>query len=246
MVTAPWNYWQLTSLIRSLEPMGEIGRSLWQPGFRGRREIASYNLWGLWHPGCGLRRSWHTLQEADEKILKLTGNHLKKLMISSWIIKQHFYDSEKCKAYPEKALFVMNRREIPDLEYSPSEIFMGFTQEGDVELASHSHQQESLAAYSGEGSDEPFPVDEIHADLVIDYIQKREAIRRAVQERSDSRNDRNKERHDPRVRFRQDIIHGQMVLYDEKSAENKLRPALRDPFVITGYGADMGKLYTVH
>ncbi|POS81928.1 hypothetical protein EPUL_005559, partial [Erysiphe pulchra] len=39
---------------------------------------------------------------------------------------------------------------------------------------------------------------------------------------------------------------GQLVmLWDEKSAGMKLRPAWRGPFIVTGFGGDMGKSYTI-
>jgi hypothetical protein len=135
-------------------------------------------------------------------VKKATGMAEKANDIVQCIIKKHSRDPGKCKAFLGKAFFEMNRREIIYLGYAPSEIFMGFSPEGDVEVVFPSYERESLASYFSEGSNELFPNDNLYADLVIDFILNRERIRRDIQERSDSQKDRNKERHDLGVRSR--------------------------------------------
>ena len=77
-------------------------------------------------------------------------------------------------------------------------------------------------------------------------IVKREEIRQAALARSDRQKDRAKDRHNLGVRTEHVYSPGSLVmLWDAKAAGKKLRPAWRGPFVITGYGGNMERSYTL-
>ncbi|KAI0991699.1 hypothetical protein K3495_g16488, partial [Podosphaera aphanis] len=107
--------------------------------------------------------------------------------------------------------------------------------------------RESLKSSLVEGILDVFPRDDdAHGSLVIDFVVKREEIRRATLVRSDRQKDRAKDRHDLGVRAEHSYSPGDSVmLWDAKTAGKKLRPAWRGPFIVTGYGGDLGRSYTL-
>ncbi|KAI0997985.1 hypothetical protein K3495_g10206 [Podosphaera aphanis] len=146
-----------------------------------------------------------------------------------------------------KSTFDINRREILHLGYSPHEILKGFAPDGGLEAVFPSSHRESLKSSLVQGISAVFPEDEdAHGNLVIEFIVKREEIRQAALARSDCQKDRAKNRHNLGVRIEHVYSPGSLVmLWDAKAAGKKLRPAWRGPFVITSYGGDMERSYTL-
>ena len=88
-------------------------------------------------------------------------------------------------------------------------------------------------------------IDGVDPDAIVHYVVERDRTRETARIRSDWRKQVQKERHDLGVR-EQSFYAGQLVmLYDAKAAKKKLHPAWRGPFVITGFGGDHGKSYTL-
>lgn len=143
-----------------------------------------------------------------------------------------------------KAVLEVNRREISHLGFTPCEIFLGFQPEGELECEFPCYHREALMASLQ--TDECFEEDDIYeAEAVTYYLAQRERMIEEVGITSERVSKLRKERFDKGVR-RQSFTPGQLVmLYDKKTAGQKLKPSWRGPFVVTGFGGDFGKSYTI-
>ncbi|KAI0993294.1 hypothetical protein K3495_g14890 [Podosphaera aphanis] len=146
-----------------------------------------------------------------------------------------------------KSTFDIKRKEILYLGFSLHEILKGFSPNGSLEVLFPSCHRESLKSSLIEGISDVFPGDDdAHGNLVIDFVVKREDIRRATLVRSDRQNDRAKDRHDLGVRAEHSYSPGDSVmLWDAKTAGKKLRHAWRGPFIVTGYEGNLRRSYTL-
>ncbi|KAI1002588.1 hypothetical protein K3495_g5616 [Podosphaera aphanis] len=106
-------------------------------------------------------------------------------------------------------------------------ILKGFSPNGSLEVLFPSSHRESLKSSLIEGISDVFPGDDkAHGNLVIDFVVKREEIRRATLVRSDRQKDWAKDRHDPEVRAEHSYSPGDSVmLWNAKTAGKKLRSA---------------------
>ena len=148
--------------------------------------------------------------------------------------------------------FELNRREIPHLGYTPFEIQRGFNPDQHLETTFPSSSRAFLQSTL---SDQSSPNHPFHSDSLantesweaaaINHIAHHQHIKADTQNASDHQKQLRKERYDQGVR-EVSFTPGQLVmLYDSRSAKKKLRPAWRGPFVITGYGGDHFKSYTI-
>ncbi|RKF59802.1 hypothetical protein OnM2_057042 [Erysiphe neolycopersici] len=151
------------------------------------------------------------------------------------------------KLWPErlsKATLEVNKREIAHLAYSPSEIFLGFNPSGPLEIKYKTDRRQSLGEVMKGNLGNVLPEDDEHADYVINFIAKRIDDRKLILGRSNYYKDKAAQRHDLGIRGQNEYSPGELVmLYDHKQAGTKLRPTWRGPFVIVGFGGDMGKSY---
>ncbi|POS83424.1 hypothetical protein EPUL_004130, partial [Erysiphe pulchra] len=135
------------------------------------------------------------------------------------------------KLWPErlsKATFEVNKREIAHLAYSPSEIFLGFNPSGPLEVKYKVDRRQSLGEVMKIDLGNVLPEDNEHADYVINFLAKR------IDERKIILGIRGQNEYRP-----EELV----MLYDHGQAGRKLRPTWRGPFVIVGFGGDMGKSY---
>ncbi|KHJ34314.1 hypothetical protein EV44_g3764 [Erysiphe necator] len=91
-----------------------------------------------------------------------------------------------------------------------------------------------------------FPTDDEHCCTVINFILNRTQRQRNVLDASDLAKDKTSQRHDLGIKANYQFNPGNMVmLYDHKESGKKLRATWRGPFIITGYGGDMHRSYTL-
>lgn len=141
-----------------------------------------------------------------------------------------------------QSVFEVNKRNITHLLHSPSEILYGYDPAGSLETKFPSENRQSLRVVLETG--DPFLDKDEHCDRVIQFMSSRSSLRSEVLFRSDQVKDRRKEKHDLGVHQKREYSPGELVmLYDHQTAGKKLRPSWRGPFVVTGYGGDMGKSY---
>jgi hypothetical protein len=142
-----------------------------------------------------------------------------------------------------KSTLEVNRRDIAHLRYSLCEIFLSFQPVGELEREFPDHHREALATALTRS--EGIPAESEEAELVISYIANRERVLQQARIYSDLGKQLQKERHDLGI-HNQSFSPGQLVmLHDAKTASQKLRPRWRGPFVVTGFGGDKGKSYTL-
>lgn len=88
------------------------------------------------------------------------------------------------------------------------------------------------------------PNEDQHFKTVIEFLLRRYKIRREILGRSNRQKDLKAQKHDMGVRETQNYNPGDLVmLFDQREAGKNLRPSWRGPFVVAGYGGDMGKSY---
>ncbi|CAD6500186.1 BgTH12-04289 [Blumeria graminis f. sp. triticale] len=176
---------------------------------------------------------------------KATGMVEKAVDILQRALKKNARDPSRWPTILSKSTFDVNRRDILHLGFSPHEILKGFAPDGNLEAVFPSNHRESLKSLLSTGTPDVFPEDDdVHGDLVIDFILNREETRRTALIRSDSQKDRAKDRHNLGVRAGHVYVPGSLVmLWDAKAAGKKLRPAWRGPFVVVGYGGDMERSF---
>jgi hypothetical protein len=133
------------------------------------------------------------------------------------------------------------------LGYSPSEILLGFNPVGSLESKFPTTHRQGLLSALAQDLPEAFPEnDEHHCDLVVEFMIDRVEVRRAALANSDFEKDRKKERHDLGVRGAHVYAPGDLaMLFDHRESGKKLRASWRGPFVVTGFGGDMHKSYTL-
>lgn len=162
------------------------------------------------------------------------------------VLKKITPDPSHWPEYVPRAVFEVNKREIAHLHYSPAQIMLGFDPASVLETAFPTADRQSLSAALKSGIELAFPEDDIHSDLVMEFMLKRQEIRKSVHKNSDYHKDLSAQRHDLGIRAPQEYSPGDLVmLYDHKEAGKKLRPAWRGPFVVSGFGGDLGKSYTL-
>ncbi|RKF58573.1 hypothetical protein OnM2_066068 [Erysiphe neolycopersici] len=94
--------------------------------------------------------------------------------------------------------------------------------------------------------DTVFPTDDEHYCTAIKFILNRTQRQRKVLDSSDLAKDKSFQRHELGIRANYQFNPGDMVmLYDHKESGKKLRATWRGPFIITGYGGDMKRSYTL-
>lgn len=142
-----------------------------------------------------------------------------------------------------KATFEVNNRVITHLLHSPAQILLGFEPSGATEKKFPKLKRESLSG-AIKRQEDIFPSEDQHFKTVIDFLLRRYEIRREILGRSNRQKDLAAQKHDMGVRAIKDYNHGDLVmLFDHREAGKKLRPTWRGPFVIAGFGGDMGKSY---
>ena len=160
------------------------------------------------------------------------------------VLKKVSPDPKKWAEKVPRAVLEVNKREIAHLSYSPSEILLGFNPLGSLEIKYSVHRRQELIEAMGADLVDLLPKDEEHANQVIDFIIRRTSVRRKAGKRSEMFKDRAAERHDLGIRGASSYAPGDLVmLYDHQQAGRKLRPTWRGPFVVVGFGGDMGKSY---
>ncbi|KAK6585464.1 hypothetical protein PZA11_002191 [Diplocarpon coronariae] len=180
---------------------------------------------------------------------KATGMIEKAVDVFQRVLKKTCPAPQLWPEWINRALYEFNNRYIAHLGYSPFEIMLGFDGSDMVSQQFPALRRQSLAALINNSNDElevALPNSEDHADLVVDYMVKRQEIREVVDARSDLARQRTKERHDLGVHPDKTLVPGQLVmLFDERQSGKKLRAAWRGPFVIVGYAGEMGRSYTL-
>ncbi|RKF60729.1 hypothetical protein OnM2_048076 [Erysiphe neolycopersici] len=152
-------------------------------------------------------------------------------------------DSSKWPQNVPRAVFEVNNREIIHLLYSPAQILLGFEPTRAMAQKCPDYKRQALTAAINLQGD-IFPGEDEHTKTVINFMLRRYELRREVLGRSDRRKDLTAQKHDLGVRVTQEYNPGYLVmLYDHREAGKKLRPSWRGPFVIVGFGGDMGKSY---
>ncbi|KAI1006688.1 hypothetical protein K3495_g1530 [Podosphaera aphanis] len=177
---------------------------------------------------------------------KAAGMVEKSVDLVQRVLKKISDGSRSWAEYVPRAVMGVNRREIPHLLYSPAQILFGFNPVSSLELKLPLQHGEALAAGLS-GMTEMIDLDEEeHRNRVVDYVKNRANTQRIALERSDHAKIRASERHDLGIRGTVRYDPGDLVmLYDHRQAGKKLRPSWRGPFVITGFGGDMGKSCTI-
>ncbi|KAI0995730.1 hypothetical protein K3495_g12449 [Podosphaera aphanis] len=148
-----------------------------------------------------------------------------------------------------RSTFLLNRREMAYLGFSPFELHRGYLPESTLSSSFPSHQRHILAArLENIGPDffegfTPPPDDHVNAAIarvlsLQEQFDKVRVLTSIARERQKARFDRG---------VKQRAFHpGQLVmLYDGSLAKKKLRPSWRGPFVITGPGGDHGRSFKV-
>ncbi|RKF54269.1 hypothetical protein OnM2_099002 [Erysiphe neolycopersici] len=134
------------------------------------------------------------------------------------------------------ATLEVNRREIPHLLYSPSQILFGFNPVGALEIIFPLEERRSLVAGLASGYVTIFPGE------MINHILKHKEIQTEALEHFDPMKDKAAERHNLGIKGNCTYSPGEMVmLYGHRQSGRKLRPNWRGPFVVTGFGGSMGK-----
>ncbi|KAI1002345.1 hypothetical protein K3495_g5856 [Podosphaera aphanis] len=178
---------------------------------------------------------------------KATGIVEKAVDVLQRALKKRARDPSRWPTALQKSTFDINRKDMMHLGYSPHEILKGFVPDGPLEAKFPPHRRESLKSSLVYDTSKFLPEnDEIHGDMVIDFIIKRDEVRRKALVRSDDNRERTKERDDLGVRAQHTYTPAQLVmLWDAKTAGKRLRAAWRGPFVVTEFGGDVSKSYTI-
>ncbi|KAI0995670.1 hypothetical protein K3495_g12511, partial [Podosphaera aphanis] len=172
-----------------------------------------------------------------------TGMIEKAVDIFQRVLKKISTSPSKWPESVPQAVFEINNREITHLLYSPAQIFLGFEPVGAAETRCPGFQRQSLSGALLLDEDISLDKDE-HMRSVIEFIEQRNEIRRKALGRSDRKKDLASQQHDMGVRATREYSPGDLVmLFDNREAGKKLRPSWRGPFVIRGFGGDMGKSY---
>ncbi|POS86061.1 hypothetical protein EPUL_002468 [Erysiphe pulchra] len=141
-----------------------------------------------------------------------------------------------------RTVFEVNNREILHL-HTPAQIILGFEPRGATTRHFPNYQREVLSVVIKEQNDILLGEYE-HMKAVINFMLRRNEIKREVLGRSDRRKDQKAQQHDIGVRATQSYNPGDLVmLFDHREAGKKLRPSWRGPFVVVGFGRNMGKSY---
>ncbi|POS81885.1 hypothetical protein EPUL_006527 [Erysiphe pulchra] len=148
--------------------------------------------------------------------------------------------------YVHRVAYEMNRREIRHLGYSPYEIIFGYNPPSSLEPEVPHMKRSKLLLELQKFDFDNVENDEIMAEAVFHHVAKVEAIKSRIRRKDDWRRLVQKEKHDLGVWQRWEYIPGSLVMvYDHIHAKDKLHTAYRGPFVITGYGGDHGKSFTI-
>jgi transposase InsO family protein len=149
-----------------------------------------------------------------------------------------------------KSVLNLNDREILHLHYSPFEIHRGYqpsprTLEQDFQTHKLSLLVKAIEALGTDTQTTCIPEGTQWEDLTLQHLSRVTRVREKVKRASRYQKSIQKSRYDRGLKERK-FTPGQLVLlYDHKSAGKKLRPSWRGPFVITGYGGEHEKSYTL-
>ncbi|POS82013.1 hypothetical protein EPUL_006779, partial [Erysiphe pulchra] len=177
---------------------------------------------------------------------KPTGMIEKTVDVLQRVLKKKSLDPKNWPEYVQNSVFEVNRREIAHLLYSPSEIFLGFSLAGSLETKFPILQRQNMSTLLKNGDDTVFPTDDEHCCKAIDFILSRTQKRRKVLDASDLAKDKSAQKHDLGIRVNHKFNPGNLVmLYDHRESGKKLRATWRGPFIITGFGGDTGRSYTL-
>ncbi|KAI0997844.1 hypothetical protein K3495_g10345 [Podosphaera aphanis] len=162
---------------------------------------------------------------------KPTGLIEKTVDLLQRVLKKKSIDHRKWPEYVQDSVFEVNKREMTHLLHSPSEIFLVFGLTASLETKFPAQKRQALFAMFKIGDHAISQNDDEHCCKVIDFILCRTLTRR---------------KHDLGVRANYKFKPGDMVmLYDHRESGKKLRSTWRGPFIITSFGEDMGKSYTL-
>ncbi|RKF80182.1 hypothetical protein GcC1_039049 [Golovinomyces cichoracearum] len=149
----------------------------------------------------------------------------------------------KWAEYVTRAVFEVNNREITHLLHSPAQIVFGFEPTG-MAPRNYPEPQRAALAVAIKEQINILPGEDEHVKGVIDFMLQRNEIRRKILGRSDRRKDQKAQKHDTGLQATQEYNPGDLVmLFDHRESGKKLRPSWRGPFVVVGFGGDMGKSY---
>ncbi|KAI0996301.1 hypothetical protein K3495_g11880, partial [Podosphaera aphanis] len=162
------------------------------------------------------------------------------------VLKKITADPKQWPNNVERATFELNKREIPHLTYSPSQILFGFKPVGSLETSYPSRRRKHLASAMGADISSVIFEEDQHSDRVVEFCANRVKLREEALERSNLKKTYSANKYDLGVNSLRNYSPGDMVmLFDHQQSGKKLRPSWRGPFVINGYGGDLNKSYTL-
>ncbi|POS82348.1 hypothetical protein EPUL_005422, partial [Erysiphe pulchra] len=177
---------------------------------------------------------------------KAVGMIEKAVDILQRILKKITLEPKRWPNFVAKATLEMNSREIAHLSHSPAQIFLGFIPTSSLGVAFPGDRRTGLVAALKADLSRAFLEDDEHLDLVIKYVQERSNIQDKVLERSNIVKERTAEKYNLGIRRPENFNPGDLVmLFDHRQSGKKLLPTWRGPFVINGFGGDMGKSYEI-
>ncbi len=148
-----------------------------------------------------------------------------------------------------KGMSDLNARHISHLGFSPCEIALGCQLQdmGPMEWSLPTQQKLALQHWIARPEFD-VPADEDMATLVLMFIARRQRVQERTFEADKARRERQKERYDRGVTGKA-FYPGQLVMmYDTSNKgkkRKKLQPTWRGPFVVTGYGGEHQRSYTL-
>ncbi|POS81989.1 hypothetical protein EPUL_006423, partial [Erysiphe pulchra] len=170
----------------------------------------------------------------------------KTIDILQRVLKKMTVDPKEWSNNVERATLEVNRREIPHLMHSPSQIFLGFNPSGPLEVNYPTEKRKSLTSALKIDVSSVVLEDDEHSNKVIEFLANRMHVYDEVLERSELRKEMIASKYDSGVISQRSYNPGDMVmLFDHQQAGKKLRPSWRGPFVVKGFGGDMGRSYTL-
>lgn len=101
------------------------------------------------------------------------------------VLKMKSSDPKKWPDYVQDSAFEVNKRAITHLLHSPSEIFLGYSPAGALEINFPALQRQIILALLKSSDNTIFPIDDEHCCTAINFILNRTQRQRKVLDASD-------------------------------------------------------------